>query len=322
MIKKPRTLPLHIQKLQALLRRLPPDHTDRLAISDNLAKRIAGYKGECEIDYFISYLSDQEYHIFHDLRLYNGERHFQLDTLILSKHFILIVEVKNITGTLFFDTNFNQLIRKTETKQESFPDPILQVTLQCENFKRWLKHNKYTTIPIESLIVISTPRTMLEATPNNRRIYSKVIHNAKLPIHIQTFEKTYQTEILTTKQLTKLSQHLLQNHEPLKIDILGSYKIPKSSIVTGVQCGKCQVIPMSRTPGTWRCPSCGHISKHAHIQALRDYALLIDTTITNRKMRDFLQLESSYVAKRLLASMKLTYTGYKKDRVYQLTSLE
>ncbi|WP_416828130.1 nuclease-related domain-containing protein [Ectobacillus polymachus] len=317
MIKKPRSVPLYVKKLEALLRRLPLEHAIRLSITDNLAKRMAGYKGECEMDYSISYLQDH-YHIFHDLRLYSETRHFQLDTLILSKYFILIIEVKNITGTLYFDTNFNQLIRKTEKKKEAFPDPILQINLQCENLKRWLHHHKYTTIPLESLIVISSPRSIIETSENNRSIYNKVIHNAKLPLHVRNFEKAYRKEVLTAKQIARLSTQLLQNHQPLETDILSTYGIPKSDVITGVQCDKCQSIPMNRVRGTWLCPTCGHTSKHAHLTALHDYALLFGPTITNRNMRKFLHIESKNVAKYLLGSMNLSHTGMKKQRVYQL----
>ena len=75
---------------------------------------------------------------------------------------------------------------------------------------------------------------------------------------------------------------------------------------------------MMRKWGKWLCGSCSFISRDAHFTALRDYALLIKPTITNRELRTFLHVESEYVATRLLNSLNVPYTGSTKDRVYHL----
>lgn len=83
---------------------------------------MAGYRGEQSLDYYLGFLTN--YFILHDLRLPDRDHHFQLDTLLISPYFILILEVKNISGTLIFDDHFKQLIRVTPEKEEGFgPDP-------------------------------------------------------------------------------------------------------------------------------------------------------------------------------------------------------
>ena len=77
-------------------------------------------------------------------------------------------------------------------------------------------------------------------------------------------------------------------------------------------------LPMTRKWGMWVCGSCSFTSRDAHLMALRDYALLIKPTITNRELREFLQLESASVAVKLLSRLNLPYTGSTKDRVYHL----
>ncbi|RFU60027.1 nuclease-related domain-containing protein [Bacillus sp. V59.32b] len=98
MIIKERKKPLKIQKLEALLRRLPSNHPKRQKISEELAKSLAGYYGEQSLDHYLSDLSESEYFILHDLRLSDkNERFFQLDSLLISSRFFLILEVKNIS---------------------------------------------------------------------------------------------------------------------------------------------------------------------------------------------------------------------------------
>lgn len=56
MIKKERKIPLSIQKIEALLRRLPDDHPMRDKMKEDLAKSWAGYRGEQSVDYYLSFL--------------------------------------------------------------------------------------------------------------------------------------------------------------------------------------------------------------------------------------------------------------------------
>ncbi|SFE88656.1 nuclease-related domain-containing protein [Alteribacillus iranensis] len=104
MIIKPRKVPLHLRKLRALERRLPHSHPKRPEIERDTAKWSAGYKGEQSIDDPLTFLPPHDFRILHDLHLYDGSHYFQIDTLIISSCFLLIIEVINISGTLIFDT--------------------------------------------------------------------------------------------------------------------------------------------------------------------------------------------------------------------------
>ncbi|WP_162357091.1 nuclease-related domain-containing protein [Metabacillus mangrovi] len=126
MIAKKRTLPLHLLKIQALLRRLPPSHKQISLITEDMNKSTAGYKGELAADYYLSLFDQPSRYIFHDLRLPHAHTYFQMDTLYLSPSFALIIEVKNISGTLIFEPGLNQMIRSKDGIKTGFADPILQ----------------------------------------------------------------------------------------------------------------------------------------------------------------------------------------------------
>lgn len=130
MIVKERQMPIYLRQLEALFRRLPAYHPKRDVVAESLAKHKAGYKGEQAINYPLSFLPEEKYSILHDIRLFDQDHYFQIDTIIISAHFLLFLEIKNIVGTLLFDSRFNQLIRMSEGSSEGFPDPILQVKRQ------------------------------------------------------------------------------------------------------------------------------------------------------------------------------------------------
>ncbi|WP_404450279.1 NERD domain-containing protein [Sutcliffiella horikoshii] len=109
MIVKERDFPANILFLQAIERRLTDDHHSMPRVKELLAKQIKGYKGESAIDYPLSILHDQDYHILHSVSLQFQNQNFHIDTLLVAANFILLIEVKNMGGTLHFDRKFNQL---------------------------------------------------------------------------------------------------------------------------------------------------------------------------------------------------------------------
>lgn len=118
------------------------------------------------------------------------------------------------------------------------------------------------------------------------------------------------------KELRKLSKQLLKCHTSENYDAMKKFGLNEHDILTGVKCPNCQRIPMIRGKGTWFCPACFCKDKNAHISALNDYFILIGPTVTNRKFREFVHLESETTAKRMLGALNLPYTGENKGRIY------
>ncbi|USK33484.1 NERD domain-containing protein [Bacillus sp. F19] len=322
MIVKSHSTPVYIHKLEALLRRLPPDDHKRTHIKEVLAKRMAGYRGELSIDYPLSFLAEEDYFIFHDIRIFDGTHYFQIDTLILSKWFILVLEVKNIAGKIFFDSHFHQLIRTLDEKEEAFPEPILQVERQCFQFTKWLQLNKFPFIPVEPLVIFTSPRAILRTLPDNQHIFETVILNAKLPAQTETLRKIHQKEMYTSKLIQKLSRRIVKEHCPADVNILQQFTISQKELVKGVFCPACSASLMRRGRGRWICRECSFFSKDAHIESLSDYNLLISQSITNKELRNFLNLSYIHIASKLLISLNLPVTGETRNRSYNLKSMK
>lgn len=321
-ILKKRTAPLNLLKVEALRKRLSNNHTSFKSIEDEESRLNAGFIGEKSLNYPLSFLSKTNYAIFHGLRLKNEYTHFQLDTLILSSNFYMIVEVKNYAGTIFFDKSFGQITRKLNGKEDGFQDPILQVKRQRSNFITWLKEQKQCVIPIEYLVVISNPRTIIKAAPDYTEPIERVTISSNFNQKFLKYEERYKSEKVDRKEIKRISGLLLKKHEPLDSDILTQFQVLEEEILTGVHCPSCSFRPMERERGKWKCKNCLISSKDAHLEALKEYSLLFESTISNNQMRSFLHLSSEKVASSLLKSSNFPYSGNGRSRIYHLPIIE
>ncbi|WP_283154258.1 NERD domain-containing protein [Guptibacillus hwajinpoensis] len=310
--------PLHLHKLSTLLDRLPSHHLRFEEVKEQLSMYQAGISGEKSIDFPLSFLDDKRFSIYHDLRISDGVHHFQIDTLVISQHYLLILEVKNISGTLNFDTTFNQLIRISDTKEEAFPNPLTQVERQRSQLRALLQKMKIPEVPIETLIVVANRRAVLKATEPVQFISSKVIRSEYLPTKVKSLDQRYGELWLTMKEVRKLGRTFVKLHEPLDRDVLKRFSISRNDLLVGVACPECARLAMRRLHGRWYCERCGAYSRDAHLRALQDYALLVSREITNQEARRFLRMDSVSAASKMLRAMNLHCEGIKKGRKYYL----
>ncbi|WP_100374149.1 nuclease-related domain-containing protein [Bacillus sp. FJAT-45037] len=317
MIAKPRTYPVTISKLEAMMRRISSHHTKRTQIEADVAKRKAGYKGEVALDYHLSFLPKKEYTILHDLRLKSGEYFFQIDTLILTPTYILLVEVKNLFGTLTFEPEFQQLIRQTADAEDIFPDPITQVKHQAKQLRTFLAQHNYPEVPIETLVVVANSSSRITFSESARHIRTFITRDTNLTNRIEHFTKTHRTPLLCQKTIRKLTRLLTKKHTPASFDPFDYYQLTESDLIKGVHCPSCHAIPMTRLHGKWVCSHCYYRSRSAHLESLIDYAHLIQTMITNKATRHFLQIDKD-LARRILKNLHVDNKGYGKRTTYEL----
>lgn len=323
MFIKPIKPPLSIQVLEALVRRLPPKHTRIEEIKEELRITKAGYRGEQSLDYFLGALSSKKYSIFHDLRLPytpNAEPYyFQIDVLLGCSTYLLILEVKNYAGTLFFDREFSQLIQTKDNLEKSFTDPISQAKRQQSLLMAWLKDHNFPQIPVECLVVICGTNTIIKSSPGYSDTKQIVLHKENLFSKIQALETKYKAEHLLPKDIRKLSKVLLAQHTPSYPNLREKYSITKLDFLKGVTCPACFALPMLRKRSHWTCPQCNHFSTDAYHFSLQDFAILIKYNPTLSEIQDFLQLPSRHITYRLIA--KSPYPRIDSKR-YQIVSQE
>lgn len=313
--------PVKISVLEVLLKRLVDHHPKQSEIERDLTLLVAGYKGEKAVSYYLNFLPKKDYYIFHSLRLPNNGHYFQMDYLLLTTRFALILECKNFFGTLFFDQSFHQLIRTVNDKEEGFHDPLSQVKWHQHQLQN-LFHTWRCPLPIEYFVVIGNPSTIVKTNPQNRHALTKVVHGHRLLNNIQEIERKFQKEVYDVKKIRKLSKLLVKQHTPETFDPIQKYGLTYEDILTGVKCPECGQVGMIYNHGSWKCQQCQIKKKDAHAESLKDYALLISPTITNQEFRRFFHVTCPDVANYLLKKLQLSHSGGTKNRVYYLNEGE
>ncbi len=86
--------PVRLWSLEALSRRVHPSLDVTPDIEDALRIVRVGDRGERLLDYYVDIISTSDLSCFFDLRLPREKNFFQMDTLLITPRFLMIVEVK------------------------------------------------------------------------------------------------------------------------------------------------------------------------------------------------------------------------------------
>ncbi|WP_431027839.1 nuclease-related domain-containing protein [Lysinibacillus sp. LZ02] len=291
---------------QALLRRIYKHDVEYEDFHKQFISLEAGHSGEQRTDReFIDIALTHPHYLLYNLELLNaqGTSH-QIDSILFTPNFLLIVEIKNMNGTLFYTAAHHQFGRIRHNGQvDIFSDPFAQSHRHQKVLERLL-HRWGFRIPVMYVVVVAN---------SNVRFDHSLQHYPILQLSgLRLFEQ-YSTEYANTTELEKLSMYLLNTlHRPAVKRFVASERLRK-----GVLCAKCQfqevMIYVNRT---WYCTKCGEQDKKAVHQALHDYRLLISDRITNKEFRDFVGIESMQVASKILSRLGYEKIGDKRGRVY------
>ncbi|MFC0190234.1 nuclease-related domain-containing protein [Fictibacillus aquaticus] len=318
MIVKKKTKSIRLMKLEALLRRMGPDHPKRQAVQEEFARHYAGYKGEHSIDYYLRMLLEKENFILYDVRLLSKHgTYFQIDTIIVFAKMIMILEVKNFQGDIFLDSEVDQMVRTRNGVEEGFPNPLSQLNLQHMQLSGWLKLHKFPNVPIESLVVFTNPLSIVRS--NSKEQLQKVAKGASLITKIQNCLDRYSTEAFTKKECKKAINYLMKNHTPHNPDIMQTFQIREHEIQKGVQCSACGAFSMIWKVAKWHCIKCPFNSRTAHKETIMDYSLLLKEQFKNRDIRAFISLSSRKTVHRIIHSLSPIIIGSKKGMRYMLS---
>ncbi|WP_175988687.1 nuclease-related domain-containing protein [Bacillus sp. Marseille-Q1617] len=311
MFLRERPVPKIILYNEASLKRLHPLSDLRPKIEEGLLKAWAGYNGECKVDRQLSTIDDKDIYIINDLCIPVGNTYFQIDSLILTKYVLLILEIKNISGHLDISNEFGQLKRTLNGEVSAFASPIAQCEKYRIHLSGVLKKMKIPVIPIEFLVVFTNPTSILTASSSDTKVLEKTVKIESLLPKIHNLLNIFHTPHLSDKELKRLSKLLLREHKPFPINKI------ELDFTKGVQCTNCKEFSMIRKQASWFCLKCSYFDKNAHVRAINDYFLLIAPTITNKQARDFLEISSPRTAQYLLNSMNLIQYGYGKGTYYK-----
>ncbi|KPN94789.1 nuclease-related domain-containing protein [Lysinibacillus sp. ZYM-1] len=295
--------------LEVIVRRLPVTHSEYSNYCEHVRRLKAGFAGEQRVDAeWLELDLPSPYYFLHDFQTMNdfGSTH-QMDTIFLCRQFLLILEIKNITGILSYDALFAQFTRTTgEGNLEGMTDPFLQLERHVVWMKRLLQREHFH-LPVLHAVVLATKNGILSEGFQGQPIF----HVTGLRVHLQKWLDLHQP--VETEKLFRFARVLMSMHKKVKRAV----KVPFEDMVKGVICPKCaNGQPMSYSYKKWHCPRCGLVDRDALKRDLEDYRLLVGPKLTNKSFREFFAIDSPNVAYKLLQQLPLKAEGSKKHREY------
>ncbi|GAA0289382.1 ribosomal protein L37AE/L43A [Gracilibacillus halotolerans] len=289
MILKEKTEPESLIRLRRLVTRLQ----DPSPYLHELRNREQGYKYECQLQFFLDRILYQyrSIIILHDIRIPIKRTSFQMDCLLLTPNFGLIIETKGLSGKMSFTQN-GQFFHYD--KGEIY-NPISQVIEQRDRLSDFLSLDNYQ---FEYVVCLGNPSVSLSTDSSSEWVLDRVIPFDQLKDFIGRLFKKYPQPLIEKNRMINIGKYLKSSH---KDDLHRFYNISSSIVEPGVICPECFRLRMERTRYRWRCMHCGHISKDAHLEDILDWFSMINhVKITNSECKFFLAIDSSRTATTLL----------------------
>jgi hypothetical protein len=308
----PRFIPLIVHFGQALTPRLSENHPKIPLIEKDIRLYMSGYRGEVTTDFHSQFLDDKNHSIFRGLRLPNADHHFQIDTAILSRKYLLLLETKSHSGDIIITQE--QFSRASSFGEKGYKHPIVQMHGHRDQLHSWLESRRLPMVPIIPLPVFSNPSAVIKST--DPAILNHLCKADNLKNKILQLTSSYTKDILTDREIKKISKHLVKDHTPNYPSLQRTYGISQAELIRGIRCPVCCAYRMMRKDRVYVCPHCFAHSKSAYQDALLDYFLLEKATITNREFRDFIGVDSVKTANKMLSLLNLPCSGEKKGRFY------
>ncbi|SFM17641.1 Nuclease-related domain-containing protein [Gracilibacillus orientalis] len=304
--------PIIWQQYHALLEHLPEMHTQYPIINGHFRRLDSGIAGEDNLEYHLHQAYIPSFQLIKRLRL---EHHssFQLDWIILTPGFRVILEVKNYTGIIYFDPKSNQLIREKDGITRTFDDPLLQVDRQYANLRTYLSDHEIQQLPVYRAAVFVNHHAILQL--HDYPEHHRILTSQAVPAFLEKLSAKHSPAI-TEQQNRALVEFLQENHQERSISILEKHHILWEDLIKGVPCPHCQRRGMLRERMRWQCSYCGTRSNDAHLSMLYHLALLTGNRLTKKLVQEFLMLDSPEATRKLILRAGYIKFGESKQVYY------
>lgn len=292
---KPFQPTLQAEALSSLAIRLPISHPMHRKILTKAKNKVAGDIGEEVVMRELAKLKlPYSFHTYHNISLY-AEKLIQMDILIITPHYALILEVKNFKDTVEITTNPSQMI---QTLANGVVNVCRSPESQIEDYIYQLSHffKQYNiNLPVLGAVVFAF-ETLRIINSSNR---TTILLQNDLPHYLRTIKT--QKPPLSEIQLERIKKLILQKNKDYQpFPLSDYYSIDPKDLIPGVICEKCAHIGIKKVKRRWICPKCHTISQTAHLNTFKEYFLISRKTLSNKECRQFLHLNNNHEATRII----------------------
>lgn len=177
-------------------------------------------------------------YVLHDLFLEHNGLTAQIDYLIITRKLIFVVECKNLYGNIEINNN-GDFIRSFSygkyTKKEGIYSPITQNKRHLDlmkairmdemnNFIVRKAFEKFFPLSFRSIVVLSNPKTILNAKYAKKEVKEKVIRADQLIEYIKKANAESGFDSSSDKDLEATATYWLSLHKEQKTDYLEKYR--------------------------------------------------------------------------------------------------
>ena len=295
--------------------RVRTGHPSYGRIKEDLDMRLAGYAGEKKADFYMeeATLKDKPM-VLKDVMVPAGGKRVQVDTLVLHPAFVLAVEVKNMTGELYFDEDTGQFYRMKNGVREGMRNPEDQLNRSIAATERFLASIELP-VRVHGAIVLASYNGLIIQGPASKPIFPV----DRLPGHIEKLEKENRA-VLKRTDLQFIVDTLSLLSREKQDQYFKWYNLTDDDIDFGVRCPSCFKIGMERGHGKWICKKCNSDSADAHLATLQEYRVINGEVVTSKILKDLMKLPNIYLANRLLQEKFSTINENKRNKQYRVKS--
>lgn len=302
-----------LQVLEALMRRLSVEDYEYPKFQKMFFQSRKGYIGEIRSDreWTEIRMPNEHYLLFNYETVNEKGNNNQMDTIVLSRHFVFVIEVKNITGKIDFDDEKRQFTNlKADNNIEVYNNPEDQVERHIRMLDKIMKILNIH-LPILGAIVFSKTTTIIGKPP--KRI--PAFHLSGLNAHVNSLFYNYPKQVITSNELNLLKDYLLEILERDK----WKHNIDNKKLIKGAVCANCiDRLSMKYYYGRFICEKCNTMSKNVLLESLHDYRLLFSPWISNNDFKQFFSISSAKTSYKLLKSLNLDFNGNNRSRIYYI----
>lgn len=296
-----------------MIARLHPDHRKVQYLKGCLYRISAGYSGECNVDSYIE--RTQITHltkIFTDVHLRISPTFtFQIDTLIITERYVLIVEVKNLKDTVRFVQNPPHLEQMFESGEEVVLDcPVYQIESNKSNLDEWFRQ-RGIHLKTLGLLVLANPKTKVKDAPSD----FPIIYKKQIPFYLQNLNPS--ETVLSPVQLHDLAREINAEQQRFNpFPLCDYYNIDQRELKVGLLCRYCNQQLQRKNREKWHCESCGKSASNPFDDGINDWFILVKNSITNGECKSFLNLKGSNAARYVLSKSSLLKKGRSRATFY------
>jgi len=296
-----RFMPNNIDALSRLKKRLPENHPKYMDVCTDLYNFKAGHGGEERVDEVLRKIAfPTPYAILPNIRLL--DEHIvstQIDILIMTTQYVMVLEVKNWTGTLNFRDSPSQLIQETPTMTRSLDCPCVQAETTKDRLSHWLQKMSIN-LPVYHAVVFPYASTILNVPSTKTGIYVA----SELPL---VFKKL---NLLSPQIPDEIFSHIVliisNKNTPFKLNpICADYSIHLSELKKGLYCSHCNFLLTRKSIRIYYCPNCLFVPPNPFVDAMADWFSLVDSKISNKQLKEFTNTTASYTI-----GYYMRYSGY------------